>query len=259
MPCTPTRLSLYLCWYISDNHATIKIFDTADDNTSDDKFAKFFHTLKNAVDFLPKVSCESQSFQVDPLHNETIQTIQTLPLKSPNVYCKGDKVYKLFDTITEYWAKPNVDIIKRLLNDYLPDLEVHKLTDDQRFLCLTYKFIADSDRSNLSYKKFLPIMKVLDTLHKNDYVHSDVRFQNMVFPSNSCAKLIDFDLLDKVGTLYPLGYNTFDECHSSARPSKPRQICHDRYSLAHVITSKVQLTSEEKQKLECWKLQNGQQ
>ena len=259
MPCTPTRLSLYLCWYISDKHATIKIFDTEDDKKSDDKFAKFFHTLKNAVDFLPKISCEGQYFQVNPLRNETTQTIQTLSLKSPNVYCKGDKVYKFFDRTTEYWAKPNVDIIKGLLNDYLPDLELHKLTDDKRFFCLTYKFITDSDRSNLSYEKFLPIMDVLDTIHKNDYVHSDVRFQNMVFPSDDCAKLIDFDLLDKVETPYPFGYNTFDERHSDARPSKPRQICHDRYSLAQVITREVQLTSEEKQKLECWKLQNGQQ
>lgn len=98
-------ISLYLCWSISaEYHATIKICDTQEN------FAKFFHTVKFAVDFLSKVSLKNTYFQVDPLHHID-NSIITVHLNSRNVYYIGDKVYKLFDTVTERWARPNVSVI----------------------------------------------------------------------------------------------------------------------------------------------------
>ena len=120
MPCSKTRLSLYLCWVMnSQKHATIKIFDTEDDEKHN-KFARFFHTLKFAVGFISSLKIKSKYFQVDPLYND--EDIETNPLDSQNVYCKGDQVYKPIDTVTEDWAKPNENIIKDVLNDYLPDI-----------------------------------------------------------------------------------------------------------------------------------------
>lgn len=64
----------------------------------------------------------------------------------------------------------------------------------------------------------------MDKLHVLDYVHSDVRIENIVFPENAEAKLIDFDLAGKVDEKYPLRYNKSVEFwHSEAS--------YDRYSI----------------------------
>ena len=68
----------------------------------------------------------------------------------------------------------------------------------------------------------MPIMHALDKLHKKGYVHSDVRLQNMVFPRDGEAKLIDFDLTDNVGVPYPPNYNkSLEECHPSPKRNYP--------------------------------------
>lgn len=74
----------------------------------------------------------------------------------------------------------------------------------------------------LSLEDFELIMRALDKVHKENYVHSDVRLCNMLFPKESEAKLIDFDLMDKVNKKYPDCYNgTLDERHSDAKPDQP--------------------------------------
>ena len=44
---------------------------------------------------------------------------------------------------------------------------------------------------------FKPIMEALDTLHSLNYVHSDVRMENIVFSENGAAKLIELVKLMK--------------------------------------------------------------
>lgn len=62
MPCSKTRLSLYLCWAMnSQKHTIIKIFDTEDDEKHN-KFARFFHTLKFAVGFISSLKIKSKYF-----------------------------------------------------------------------------------------------------------------------------------------------------------------------------------------------------
>jgi len=57
-------------------------------------------------------------------------------------------------------------------------------------------------------KQFLPMLQDLQKLHTNDFVHSDIRIENLVFDDHgTTAWLIDFDLIGKVGTLYPPNYN----------------------------------------------------
>jgi len=50
----------------------------------------------------------------------------------------------------------------------------------------------------------------------------DMRLQNMFF-LNGNAKLIHFDLADKVDTIHPTSYNScLDYCHNDAKPGERR-------------------------------------
>ena len=54
--------------------------------------------------------------------------------------------------------------------------------------------------------------KTLDKLHRRGYVHSDVREPNLLFSQNGTdVILFDFDLMDKVDTVYPDGFNGVSE------------------------------------------------
>ena len=57
---------------------------------------------------------------------------------------------------------------------------------------------------------FLPIIENLEKIHKEGYVHGDVRSYNTAFPENEGDQgyLIDFDYSGKAGeVVYPQGYN----------------------------------------------------
>jgi len=72
----------------------------------------------------------------------------------------------------------------------------------------------------------------------------------MVFSKNGVAKLIDFDLTDKIDVEYPLGYNYhLPECHPNAVETWKRAIVHDRHSAIRTIIQKANPTKEEKSKL----------
>ena len=248
MPCTRQALSLYLCWPIdSFNHATIKICETQDE----EEFAHFFCALKFAVRYLAtKESFVGTTFTVEP--KKGLKLKQTL-VANRDVYELDGYVYKLFNTKMRPWAVPNADIIRSALgDDYLPGIEEVELTKGCKYL--KYKYI-DDDKKNLTFKDFEPIMDTLDKLHKCGYVHSDVRLQNMLFPSDrhKKAKLIDFDLTAAPGVKYPMGYNQFEERHDDAKANEKRQFIHDRYSLCYIIKREVvELTTEERSKCYSW-------
>lgn len=147
--------------------------------------------------------------------------------RKSNIYVLEDKdkvkmVYKLFDVVQASYAKPNSDIIKSVLgDDYLGVIEEVNLSKDERFKCLKYKYIPERKSTGLCLEDFKPIIITLDKLHSKGYVHSDVRLENMVFPETGDAKLIDFDLTDKVEP-YPRRYNKFSERHDDASAGYPR-------------------------------------
>jgi serine/threonine protein kinase len=61
----------------------------------------------------------------------------------------------------------------------------------------------------LTPEEFLPIVEQLKTLHRNDYVHGDIRCCNIIFQDNKQGRLIDFDFGGKNNgdtTKYPRGY-----------------------------------------------------
>ena len=97
---------MFLCWPINAiKHATIKICET------DDQFAKFFSAVKFAVELLGKLK-GTGPFSIEPIQG----IVLTEYLKPPNVYKKGDMIYKLFDTENNCTV-PNVQLVKNVLGD----------------------------------------------------------------------------------------------------------------------------------------------
>ena len=162
-----------------------------------------------------------------------------------HIYLADGKVYKLYDTDKRPYAKPNVMVIEEVLGKtYLSGIKEIRLSKDGRFQCLQYDYIEASRTSDLSIDDFRPIMKTLDILHDKGYVHSDVRYCNMVFPANRTeAKLIDFDLMARVDEPYPELYNNNSEIperHRGAAPNKPRKKLHDRHSMIFIILKRFE-------------------
>ena len=240
MPCTPDKLSLFLCWPINEKeHATIKVCEVTTDNSTG--LAKYFTTLKYAVSAV--CNCKG-SFNVEPQRNVVLKEVLYLP----NVYKHDNLVYKLFDTFIG--TKPNVELVKEILGEnYLQGMKAEKLTNDGRFQLLQYQYIpgiCTTDKT-VTLGDFKPVAEALDQLHHANYVHSDVRLPNIVFTDGGNAKLIDFDLTDLVNTPYPNGYNfDFEERHPEAKKDRFRKIVHDRYSLYFIITNEVSLDDQQK-------------
>ena len=181
MPSTPTKLTLYLCWPInSANHATIKVCEVDDESNH---YANFFAALKCAVDFIDEIK-GLNGFKVEPVRGIPLQQC----LKDPNVYKCDDVVYKLLDNKCPV---PNVEMVKEVLGkEYLSEMTLEDLTLDKKLKLLKYRYIPKGSKLHLTLDDFKPIARALDKLHASQYVHSDVRLANMVFPDHANSKLI---------------------------------------------------------------------
>ena len=232
MPCTQTDVALSLCWpKKSGKFAQINICEGK-------ASANYFKAVKYAVNSFDFPSCH---FEIQPIQGTKLE--DQLVKSRDNIYRAGGKVYKLYDTFDKPYAKPNKMVIEELLGKtYLSGIKETRLSKDGRFQCLQYDYIEAGNTSDLSIDDFRPIMKTLDTLHERGYVHSDVRYCNMVFPANRTeAKLIDFDLLAQVDEPYPEFYNDeLPERHREAAPNKLRKILHDRHSMIFIILGRFE-------------------
>jgi len=68
-------------------------------------------------------------------------------------------------------------------------------------------------------------------------VHGDIRRLNLLFPRDSDAKIIDFDLAAVAGSKYAEGYNYIRERHPHARENLEMRTIHDCYSMAVILHS----------------------
>lgn len=59
-------------------------------------------------------------------------------------------MYKLYDTVTKPYAKPNVEIIKRILGEYLSGINEINLTEDGCYKCLTHGYINEKRTDDIS-------------------------------------------------------------------------------------------------------------
>lgn len=146
------------------------------------------------------------------------------------VYVNGGRVHKLYDT--KFNADhPNIDIVKSIGGLENPVLV--ELTTDGRVLDLSYDYI-EGDHKPTSLRQFTKVVQTLHKLHAINYVHGDVRKENVVF--NTEGHLIDFDLACPAGNKYPKGYNYFfPERHVEAIELSKMELVHDRYSLQYLM------------------------
>ena len=101
MPCTPSHISLHLCWLHLNMLACIQICEA-----KSPKFANLFTALKWAV----------HEFPTEPFSNKAIEPIKDTKLEiklSSHVFRDDRTVYKLYDNNNEAsWCKPNLGIIE---------------------------------------------------------------------------------------------------------------------------------------------------
>jgi serine/threonine protein kinase len=86
-------------------------------------------------------------------------------------------------------------------------------------------------------EEFLPIIKELEELHAQGFVHGDIRCFNILFDGGN-GKLIDFDYSGKAGvTFYPDGFKW--SLPDGFRPPTEGQVekWHDWYALCYIICS----------------------
>ena len=132
-------------------------------------------------------------------------------------------VYKYFKDSFEH---PNQDLLISVSG--FEDVEVEKVAET--LTVLRYRYISGNHEPQ-KVGEFRGVIKILTKLHDRGYVHSDVRAQNIVFNGNDSV-LIDYDLIAKVGTVYPQGYNNkFKERHPDAASGWKRMKSHDIHSL----------------------------
>jgi serine/threonine protein kinase len=148
------------------------------------------------------------------------------------VFKKDKHIHKLYDTMK---LPVNLDLLKLSL----PEAEVEDLSKDKRFQHLRYKF-RDGQHEPLHKRQFVPLIETLQRIHKEGYVHSDIRSVNLIFSYNRKeAWILDFDLAGRVSTCYPTNFNhcNIPERHQSAKAHCNRETVHDWYSLGMIMSA----------------------
>ena len=236
---TSLQATLLVCVAQTEITLCIDMFPDGVKLGNQGEFKKFFALLCGAVNSLLRkpISLSINVFEVFPLRNGVFPTSCD---SDERVFCHGDTIYKIFnDSTSEMGLSPNVEAIKAISNDYLPNLKLEILSRDRRFQRLQYSFLPGS-HSPRNLKQFLCILKALQKLHKAGFVHSDIRFRNLIFhDSEDKAWLIDFDLAGQEKMPYPESYNRvkIKERHPTARKLKPRLVQHDVHSIYTIIRS----------------------
>ena len=256
MPCTSEKFEMHLCIPESyEQMAYIKIMEA--EVADKDKLALFFTIMRLGVNTLQRDMFGNKPFAIMPKRNLTFEDEENL--SQQRVFKHNDsgniRVYKLYDGWR--FGSPNVEIIRTLGDDYLGKVELEKITIDGHIKLLSYDYQRVESGKEKILECYQPIIEALDMLHSKAIVHSDVRLRNMLFLCDGDAKLIDFDLADKVDTTYPDNYHSnFEYRHKDAKPGEKRKIDHDRYSLLCIIDILAYLTPEQKRKIVILKEKN---
>jgi serine/threonine protein kinase len=184
------------------------------------------------------------------------------PMALSDVDLEGSRVYKCFD----YRLGGRVQLLpkRRRRHDYyskflsgtVVELENYFGNDDSESLVIiSYPFIPGSHVPTY-VSQLMSILEELLAMHREGYVHGDVRLRNMVFGSsvdnssaegcltphpqvNCYGRIIDFDLSgEEDKDLYPARYvkNLRDTVrHDDAGPSAPLKRIHDMHSFTQIL------------------------
>ncbi len=167
---------------------------------------------------------------------------------------KTNKVYKCFD----YRYRDPVYI--RNATYYMKCLNAEPVVEFENLLVLTYNYIRGSHIAEKS-SDFLPILKMLGSLHANQVVHGDIRLSNIVF-AGAQSSLIDFDFSGQHGVKkYPPGFNLeiLDGYrHARAKENAFLELEHDLYALGSLMSVFVATESAETWYAVCKAVSNGE-
>jgi serine/threonine protein kinase len=96
-------------------------------------------------------------------------------------------------------------------------------------------------RKQYNILTFAGAVNMLGLMHKNNYVHGDVRAVNIIFFADT-TYLIDYDLSREVGGVYPQGYRGleagcgFEKRDPHATQGMKMKVEHDRYSMRYLMS-----------------------
>ena len=170
-------------------------------------------TLHAAVHYL----CNKQIQTQDPPPLIPFKQAHTYNILKPGrVYHNTSTgfVHKIFEKENDA-TNPNMELLNAVA---LEEVQKENLTTDGAYFQVKYKYIEGLDIPPLSLKKYAGVAKDLYEVHQLEYIHGDVRRENIIFrETNDKSYLIDFDLARKEGSYYPSGYNAFP-----VRPLKGR-------------------------------------
>ena len=166
------------------------------------------HHLKCFASLLGTSYVGLNYLSVDPVHYEVLK--HPLPFKEGLVPLKkseknrtylnsqNNTVVKIFDS-NERVVKANIEVMQ--LAGIHPSINYISL--DKRFFTIMYDYI-EGDHKPTTLGQFRCILKMMDNIHKEGYVHGDIRLCNLVFDKQD-GYLIDYDLVGKDGlSQYPL-------------------------------------------------------
>jgi hypothetical protein len=145
---------------------------------------------------------------------------------------KTKKVYKCFDY--RYREDP---AYKRSATYYMKYLNAQPVVEFDKLLVITYDYVSGSHVAN-NTSDFVPLLKMLGSLHANRVVHGDIRLSNIVFAGMQ-SSLIDFDFSGEHGIKqYPPGFNRdiFDGSrHENAKENAFLELEHDLYAMSRLM------------------------
>ena len=142
------------------------------------------------------------------------------------VFCRSDPTYS-----------SNIELMKEVGIAVTEE----NLTNDSKYYYIKYKcYPGNHTPDNL--KQFGGIFSMLGKVHDADYVHGDIRLQNLIFDDNKKdSYLLDYDLAKKNGKgRYPLGYCCdISVRHPNAKGGRRMDKRHDRHALKQILLDEV--------------------
>ena len=229
LPCTANEMVFQM--YLSANCKvhTIDLAHVSIGNTQ--QFKNFLFILYAGVHWRIK-NLEIPS--TTPLACEPIKGIvlrdnfPSHPNSNRVFYSKNNKVCKIYRNGGT--AVPNYDLMESM--GYFRNLKLEEIGQNHKLLSY--------ERIEGTIEPVLPVQIVkakehLETIHKQGYVHSDVRLGNIVFSLPDGAFLIDFDLAANCDEEYHYNFNgDLPERHPEAKPGLWRKKEHDLHSLQYI-------------------------
>ena len=202
--------------YLSAN-ATVFTIDLANVSIGDtQEFKKFLSILYAAVHWRIK-NLETPgkiTLACEPIKGFVLRYSLASKPDSQRVFYgeKDNKVYKF------YWnggtAVPNYSLMKSM--GYFKNLKLEDIGQNHKLL--SYELIEGTTVPQLPIQ-IVKAKEHLETIHRQGYVHSDVRFGNIVFSLPDGAFLIDFDFAAKCDVEYHDAYNQ-DLMESILKPNQ---------------------------------------